>query len=283
MTDALTDRPATIATQVFTSPTTPMDGGRGTFSPVTSTLFTGPSEAVLVDPQHINTDVDALGDLIEASGKRLTTIYITHGHGDHYLGLQGLLKRFPTARGVALPSVVEYTRAHREVDLQRWHAMFGPRVPRCDVLPEPFEGDLSVDGEPLRVIEIDQADIAPSSIVHEERTGVIVSADLLYNGIHVMLGLTGPAEWDKWLANIDKVEALHPRRIVCGHQTQDADTTDVARVIGETRRYIRTFAEAAPACSDADALIARMTAAFPDWGNPWTLIFSARAYFAAKS
>lgn len=28
-----------------------------------------------------------LADWITASGKNLTTVYITHGHGDHWLGL----------------------------------------------------------------------------------------------------------------------------------------------------------------------------------------------------
>jgi glyoxylase-like metal-dependent hydrolase (beta-lactamase superfamily II) len=31
--------------------------------------------------------VDALADWIDAKGRRLSHIYITHGHGDHWLGL----------------------------------------------------------------------------------------------------------------------------------------------------------------------------------------------------
>ena len=48
----------------------------------------------------------ALGDWVETSGKTLRTIYITHGHGDHFFGLGALLERFPTARGVATPNTV---------------------------------------------------------------------------------------------------------------------------------------------------------------------------------
>jgi glyoxylase-like metal-dependent hydrolase (beta-lactamase superfamily II) len=58
----------------------------GTFSPTTSTLITGATEAVLIDAQYLKDDIRDLGDLIERTGKKLTTIYVTHDHQDHYLG-----------------------------------------------------------------------------------------------------------------------------------------------------------------------------------------------------
>ena len=39
--------------------------------------------------------MSALGDMIEQTGKRLTSIFITHGHYDHYYGLGQLVARFP--------------------------------------------------------------------------------------------------------------------------------------------------------------------------------------------
>lgn len=75
----------TLDMKVYLSPTRVISGA-ATFSPVSSTLFVGKKEAVLVDAQYYAEDVVALGDVIEKSGKRLTTIYITHGHSDHYFG-----------------------------------------------------------------------------------------------------------------------------------------------------------------------------------------------------
>ena len=51
-----------------------------------------------------------LADWIAASGKNLKTVYITHGHGDHWFGLGTVLERFPDARAVAVQDVVEYMR-----------------------------------------------------------------------------------------------------------------------------------------------------------------------------
>ena len=43
----------------------------------------------------------AEADWIETKGRRLSRIYITHGHGDHWLGLARLIQRFPGAIGLA--------------------------------------------------------------------------------------------------------------------------------------------------------------------------------------
>jgi glyoxylase-like metal-dependent hydrolase (beta-lactamase superfamily II) len=90
----------------------------GTFSPVTATLVSGPTEAVLIDAQYLKDDVRDLGDLIERTGKKLTTIDVTHAHADHYLGIGPLMKRCPQAKCVALPHIVEFMKEHMEINRQ---------------------------------------------------------------------------------------------------------------------------------------------------------------------
>src|SRR4030095_4785581 len=65
------------------------------FQAIASTLIYGKQEAVLVDTFMTVKQADALVDWVAASGKNLTTIYITHGHGDHWFGISALLERFP--------------------------------------------------------------------------------------------------------------------------------------------------------------------------------------------
>ena len=59
--------------------------------PNSSTLIYGERDAVLVDTFLTAEASRALADWVVASGKNLTTIYSTHGHGDHFFGI-GLLK-----------------------------------------------------------------------------------------------------------------------------------------------------------------------------------------------
>jgi len=53
------------------------------WSPIASTLIYGKRDAILVDAFITVEQADALVDWVAASGKNLTTIYATHGHGDH--------------------------------------------------------------------------------------------------------------------------------------------------------------------------------------------------------
>src|SRR5258708_9819698 len=82
------------------------------WSPISATLISGQRDAVLVDALMTVEQAHALVEWVEAHGKNLTTIYLTHGHGDHFFGLGALLERFPTARALATPAVVQ--RMHQQ-------------------------------------------------------------------------------------------------------------------------------------------------------------------------
>jgi len=255
----------------------------GTFSPTTATLVSGATEAVLIDALYLKDDVRELGDLIERTGKKLTTIYITHDHADHYLGFGPLLERFPEAKAVALPHVVESIKQNMQLQIEQWRMLFGDTCIMAGPVPEPLEGDtLYVDGSPLHIIEVKQADIHPTSIVHIPEIDVVVAGDSIYNEIHPMLGLSTPDEWQDWLETIDTVEKLRPRMIVSGHRRPDGDDYAVETMIAQTRAYIHDFAAASKVAKDAAELVATMVEKYPHHGNVWTLLYSAGEAIAKR-
>ena len=60
----------------------------------------------------------------------------------------------------------------------------------------------------------------------------------------------------------------------------EASDQAVEDMIDATRSYISDFAEAVQSATDADELVAMMLAKYETLGNPWTLEFSARAWFS---
>src|SRR5487761_1610435 len=80
------------------------------FQAMASTLIYGTTDAVLVDAYMTVKQANDLADWIASKGKNLTTIYITHGHGDHWFGVGTLLERFPNAKVVATPDTVKVMR-----------------------------------------------------------------------------------------------------------------------------------------------------------------------------
>jgi glyoxylase-like metal-dependent hydrolase (beta-lactamase superfamily II) len=248
----------------------------GKFSPTTATLVTGPTEAVLIDAQYLKDDVRDLGDLIERTEKTLTTIYVTHAHADHYLGIGPLMERFPDAKCVALPHVLEAMKESMELQREQWAMLFGDACVVSDALPDALEDHtLYVDGSPLNIIEVKQADIHPTTIVHIPEIDVVVAGDSVYNEIHPMLGLSTPTEWQDWLETVDIVEKLNPRMIVAGHRRPDGDDHAVDSMIAQTRSYIQDFAAAWETAKDAEDLVHTMVAKYPGHGNLWTLMYSA--------
>ena len=87
------------------------------FQAMASTLIYGMRDAVLVDAFITVKQANALADWVAARGKNLTTVYITHGHGDHWFGVATILERFPNAKAVATPNVVKAMRENASPDV----------------------------------------------------------------------------------------------------------------------------------------------------------------------
>ena len=173
-------------------PTVTSDLAPGTkqlmWSPISSTLICGRRDAVLVDTFITVEQADILVDWVAASGKNLTTIYVTHGHGDHFFGIGALLDRFPNARAVATPDVVKLMRqqASPEVLANFWNPLFPGQIPDRLVIAEELKrNEIDLEGHDLVVVEVGHTDTDYTTCLHVPSVGQVVAGDVAYNDIHL--------------------------------------------------------------------------------------------------
>ena len=237
-----------------------------------STLISGERDAVLVDTFLTIKQSQTLLDWIVASGKSLTAIYVTHGHGDHFFGLAPLLERFPRAKALATPKVVE--AMHEQLSPASienvWRRLFPGEIPDRLLVAQPLEdNELELEGHKLVVVNAGRTDTAHSTCLYVPSIGLIVGGDAVYNGIHPYLAETNTQSRLEWISTLDKLEALEPKAVVAGHKVPEND--DDPRIIAETRQYLRDFNRLNTTTTTARQLYDAMLEIYPHRVNPGSL------------
>ena len=244
----------------------------------TVTLIYGQRDAVLVDTFLSAQHSQELVNWVAESGKNLTTIYITHAHGDHFFSLKLLLDRFPNAKAIATASVVNAIRDQIKPEYIRsfWEPRFPGQIPSQLAAPEVLQGDsFYLEGEELKVVELGHTDTSHTTALYVPSIGLVVAGDGVYNNTHLYLAERDDTTIDEWLRALDTIEALRPNAVVTGHGVLDPDSSP--RHIGETRRYLRDFAASLASTSTAPELYQKMLSLYPDRVNPGSLWAAAKA------
>jgi glyoxylase-like metal-dependent hydrolase (beta-lactamase superfamily II) len=244
----------------------------------TVTLIYGQRDAVLVDTFLSDQHSKELLDWVVESGKNLTTIYVTHAHGDHFFGLKLLLDKFPNAKAIATASVVAAIQDQIKPEYVQsfWEPRFPGQLPSQLVAPEVVEGDtFYLEGEELKVVELGHTDTSHTTALYVPSIGLAISGDGVYNNTHLYLAECDEEARNEWLHALDKIESLHPKAVVAGHGVLDPDSSP--RHIEETRRYLRDFDASVGRTSTAMELYETMLLLHPNRVNPGSLWAAVKA------
>ncbi|XXU72271.1 MBL fold metallo-hydrolase [Sorangium sp. So ce1151] len=249
-------------------------GADGIFA-VSSVLVSGATDAVLVDAQFSAADARKLVELVKASGKRLTTIYISCGDPDYYFGLDTLAQAFADAKIVASAPVIEHIRQTKDAKLKVWGPQLGDNAPKRLIVPTPLDGDtLQLEGQALRIVGLD-GPTPDRSVVWVPSIKTVLGGIPVVAGEHVWMADTQtPESHAHWLETLRRIEALQPARVIPGHFAPGAPQ-DLAAV-RFTADYIRAFDEETAKATDAAALTAAMKRRYPGLAGEQSLELSAK-------
>ncbi|KIX98003.1 uncharacterized protein Z520_06082 [Fonsecaea multimorphosa CBS 102226] len=240
----------------------------GPWSPIACTLIHTSRHAVLVDTPITVSQTEALITWIEQTlqpGATLEYIYITHGHGDHWFGLNMLLQKFPTARAVATQGTIAHMQG--QIEPRAFKNMWGSRFPgQIDVkfklaepLPQsgtfylPLDGNdrgvhgggdegVTSQGYTFQAIEVGHTDTHSSTVLFCPHLRLVCAGDVVYGDVHQMLGEANThALRMEWVRAVDTVSSLSPRPeiVVPGHVK--AQELCGAWHLDRTRRYLLDF------------------------------------------
>ncbi|MBX9761842.1 MAG: MBL fold metallo-hydrolase [Pseudomonadaceae bacterium] len=264
----------TLATTAMAQPLT-LDvynpGDKALFA-VTSTLISGERDVILVDAQFSTREAQELVERIQASGKNLTTIFISHGDPDFYFGLDTLTRAFPKAKVLATAETIAYIEKSRAPKLAYWGPILKDTAPARTVVPHALQGDhLMLEGQRLELVGHDPKHTSlwiPS-------IKAVVGGVLTYANIHPWIAdAQTPQARQTWLKSLDELEALQPKTLVPGHFMGQAKLNlDDLRF---TRNYLNDLEAALPKAKNSQALIEVMTAKYPDLLDASSLELSAK-------
>lgn len=253
-----------------------MPAGPGGFfrAPV---LLTGATEALLIDGGFTYADGQRQVEAIKASGKRLTTIYVSQSDPDYYFSLKPIRAAFPAARVLAAPETLAAIEASAAKKLATWGPQLkenGPQAMADLVMPEAFAGDaLTVDGARVEIVAAQG--LANRRHLFVPTLDAVFGGVMIFSGVHVWTADTPTAaQRAAWIANLERIAARQPAVVVPGHM-DPAAPTGVAS-IRFTIAYLTAFEAELARAANAAALKTAMEARFPGLGMGVALDIGAK-------
>lgn len=244
-------------------------------SPLAITLISGEHDAVLVDAPYTFGQIERVRSWIEDSGKVLRYVYITHAHGDHWLGAGELLSSFPDAQVLATPGTLGRMDHEATVGREKlWDVVFPGLVPPSPVIAElvPSEG-FEIEGHRFIPIELGHTDTDDTTALWVPSLELVVAGDSVYNGVHQYVLETSEEGFASWFAALDKIAALKPKFVVAGHKAPGAG--DDPASIDETRTYLKDAQGLLSTAASPEQYYNTMMRRYPARMNPGPVWYGA--------
>lgn len=240
-------------------------------------LVTGDDEAILIDGSFTYPAGRALVAEIKATGKRLTTIFVSCSDPDYYFSLKPVVQAFPEARVIAASETVALMKKKAEGKLAVWGPKLGENGPQTLddlVFPEPHD-------HPALTLERNEIQFVTSQTMRDRRYLWIPALEAVFGGVYVFEGLhvwmadtPTPEDRANWVTELDALIARKPKIIVAGHARDVADTGPDSLTF--TRDYLLAYEAEVTKANDSGALIAAMKRLYPGLGLEVALQLGAK-------
>ena len=255
---------------------------KGDFATVNSFIFSNGKSLVVMDVQRKSYEAEKLADVIRSKGLPLTYVLISHGHTDHFTGMDVFHREFPRAKIVAategikrdIKSYAIYMDSGGETGAEP--ALEPALRPKSSAHPGGFDYENNIEVLRGNTLTLDgggtlqlTADYEPTeaphmTTVYSKDLNALFLADFGYNKVHPWMGddITRQriANWREELVRIKARYAdLHPV-VYPGH----GDPADMS-LLDTMIQYIDDFTRVTGAAKSRQEAMSQMIALYPDY------------------
>jgi glyoxylase-like metal-dependent hydrolase (beta-lactamase superfamily II) len=228
-----------------------------------SVIIEGVHEVMLVDAQLTKTNAERVLQEIKETNKPLSTIYITHEHADHFLGLEVFREAYPRVRIIAKSEVVSRIHKVYQEKIDKWKQLLGSGATSHAVAIEQFDGNvITFERSRIEVLTHIQGDTDANTMLWIPGQRILIAGDVVFNNMHVYTAETDSQARGKWLSSLKTIRALQPSVVIPGHSNVGAPL-DATTAVAFTERYLLVFEEELTNAKDPDSLIRAMKEQFP--------------------
>src|SRR6202163_2553963 len=245
---------------------------------VNTQMIEGPTAVVIFDGQLLLPYAGEVASYVQALGKPVDRIILSHAHTDHWSGLQVLTERFPDARVFALDGIADQLHARGQARLDSFRPTYGDRIATKVTIPTETitEGVHRIDGityDFKRFVDA-ESDLQLAALLPEQK--VLMAFDLVFSPSEHAFTLVD--HFYHWMITLEALKALQDYdTITIGH-----DTPVHRSAIDSTISYVKRAREIHAASADAKTYSESLKAAFPDRQQAGWVDFSAKLLYAAR-
>lgn len=255
---------------------------KGGFATVNSFIFSNGKSLIVMDVQRKTYEAQKLANIIRAKNLPLTHILISHGHTDHFTGMDWFHKEFPEAQIVVANEAIKRDIKSYAIYMSQGGQTGAEPALEPGLLPKSAENPRGFDyehwihvlpGDTLTMIgggtlelttDYKPAEAGHTTTVYSKDLNALFLADFGYNKVHLWMGDDIDNERiATWRAELVRIKSLYASRnptVYPGHG-DPADLTLFDNMI----RYIDDFVRITSAARSRDEAMQKMQALYPDY------------------
>jgi glyoxylase-like metal-dependent hydrolase (beta-lactamase superfamily II) len=233
---------------------------------VNSVIIEGTHEVMLVDAQLTKTNAERVLQQIKETKKPLSTIYITHEHADHFLGLEIFGEAYPRVRIIANSEVTDRINKVYQEKIDKWQKILGLAATSRIVAIEKFNGNfIEFENSKIEVLKHIRGDTDENTMLWIPGQRILIAGDVLFNDMHVYTAETDNKARGEWLNSLNEIRELKPAVVIPGH-SKDGAPLDPSTAVDFTQNYLLVFEKELKTAKDPDSFTTTMKERFPSAG-----------------